>query len=60
MLIIIEVKQADKYWKWLAVNPDNNQGKICCNLHDIEVKLTEGFVSRSNSTSFRRLTYVLC
>lgn len=56
----MEVRQADKYWKWLAVNPDDSQGKICCKLHGTEVKLSEGLVSRSNSTSFQRLPYVLC
>lgn len=60
MLNIIKVRQADKYWKWAAVNPGDSQGKICYHLHDTEVKLTERLVSRSNSTSFQRLTYVLC
>lgn len=60
MLVIIKVRQADKYWKWSAVNPDDSQGKISCNLHDTEVKLTEGLVSRLNSIYFQRLTYVLC
>lgn len=52
MHIIIKVRQADKYWRWLAVNPDDSQGKICSNLDDTEVKLPEGLVSRTKSTSF--------
>lgn len=59
MHIIIKVRPADKYWRWLAVNPDDSQGKRCCNLHDTEVKLPEGLVSRTNSTSFKGLTYLL-